>query len=71
MGSRSLSIFDKPGAAQQCIATKRARSNGAMQQTISPCIYRTSPLSSGVTLGNLQPGDRMPDARLNDGSRLR
>jgi hypothetical protein len=32
--------------------------------------YRTSSLSSGVTLGNLHPGDRMPDSRLNDGSRL-
>ena len=32
--------------------------------------YRTSPLSSGVTLGSLQPGDRMPDARLSDGTRL-
>jgi 2-polyprenyl-6-methoxyphenol hydroxylase-like FAD-dependent oxidoreductase len=32
--------------------------------------YRTSPLSSGVTLGSLHPGDRIPDARLDDGSRL-
>ena len=32
--------------------------------------YRKSPLSSGATLGSLHPGDRMPDARLNDGSRL-
>jgi 2-polyprenyl-6-methoxyphenol hydroxylase-like FAD-dependent oxidoreductase len=32
--------------------------------------YRTSPLSSGVALGRLRPGDRMPDARLPDGSRL-
>ena len=32
--------------------------------------YRTSSLSSGVTLGRLRPGDRMPDARLDDGSRL-
>ena len=32
--------------------------------------YRTSPLSSGVTLGSLHPGDRMPDARLDDGKRL-
>ena len=32
--------------------------------------YRTSPLSSGVTLGGLHPGDRMPDLRLEDGSRL-
>jgi 2-polyprenyl-6-methoxyphenol hydroxylase-like FAD-dependent oxidoreductase len=32
--------------------------------------YRSSPLSSGVALGNLHPGDRMPDARLADGSRL-
>jgi 2-polyprenyl-6-methoxyphenol hydroxylase-like FAD-dependent oxidoreductase len=32
--------------------------------------YRTSFLSSGVALGNLHPGDRMPDARLEDGTRL-
>jgi 2-polyprenyl-6-methoxyphenol hydroxylase-like FAD-dependent oxidoreductase len=32
--------------------------------------YRTSPLSSGITFGGLHPGDRMPDARLEDGSRL-
>jgi 2-polyprenyl-6-methoxyphenol hydroxylase-like FAD-dependent oxidoreductase len=32
--------------------------------------YRTSPLSSGDTLGSLHPGDRIPDARLDDGSRL-
>jgi 2-polyprenyl-6-methoxyphenol hydroxylase-like FAD-dependent oxidoreductase len=32
--------------------------------------YRSSPLSSGFPLGNLHPGDRMPDARLEDGSRL-
>ena len=27
-------------------------------------------MSSGVTLGSLHPGDRMPDLRLADGSRL-
>ena len=32
--------------------------------------YRKSPLSSGITLGSLHPGDRMPDARLDDGGRL-
>jgi 2-polyprenyl-6-methoxyphenol hydroxylase-like FAD-dependent oxidoreductase len=32
--------------------------------------YRSSSLSSGVALGNLHPGDRMPDARLEDGTRL-
>ena len=32
--------------------------------------YRTSPLSSGVALGSLHPGDHMPDGRLDDGSRL-
>jgi|SRR5262245_49861249 len=32
--------------------------------------YRTSPLSSGATVGSLHPGDRMPDARLDDGKRL-
>ena len=32
--------------------------------------YRDSSLSSGDALGTLHPGDRMPDARLADGSRL-
>lgn len=32
--------------------------------------YRSSSLSSGNALGSLQPGDRMPDIRLADGSRL-
>lgn len=32
--------------------------------------YRSSSLSSGDVLGNLHPGDRMPDIRLADGSRL-
>ena len=32
--------------------------------------YRTSPLSVGAPMGSLHPGDRMPDARLDDGSRL-
>jgi 2-polyprenyl-6-methoxyphenol hydroxylase-like FAD-dependent oxidoreductase len=32
--------------------------------------YRTSPLSSGDRFGKLRPGDRMPDVRLTDGSRL-
>ena len=32
--------------------------------------YRLSGLSSGDALGSLRPGDRMPDARLEDGSRL-
>jgi hypothetical protein len=32
--------------------------------------YRTSPLSSGDTFGKLHPGDRMPDLRLPDGSKL-
>jgi len=32
--------------------------------------YRTSPLSSGKAFGKLFPGDRMPDVRLTDGSRL-
>lgn len=32
--------------------------------------YRTSSLSSGAAMGILHPGDRMPDGRLTDGSRL-
>ena len=32
--------------------------------------YRTSSLSTGVSIGSLHPGDRMPDGRLEDGGRL-
>jgi len=32
--------------------------------------YRNSPLSVGTPFGRVYPGDRMPDARLDDGSRL-
>jgi 2-polyprenyl-6-methoxyphenol hydroxylase-like FAD-dependent oxidoreductase len=32
--------------------------------------YRSSALSSGKSLGGLHPGDRMPDVRLADGTRL-
>jgi 2-polyprenyl-6-methoxyphenol hydroxylase-like FAD-dependent oxidoreductase len=32
--------------------------------------YRSSPLSTGTPLGQLHPGDRMPDALLEDGTRL-
>jgi 2-polyprenyl-6-methoxyphenol hydroxylase-like FAD-dependent oxidoreductase len=32
--------------------------------------YRRSPLSSGKPWGQLHPGDRMPDVRLSDGTRL-
>ncbi len=32
--------------------------------------YRDSPLSTGTPSGGLHPGDRMPDARLDDGGRL-
>lgn len=32
--------------------------------------YRTSSLSTGAPIGGLHPGDRMPDGRLKDGSRL-
>jgi hypothetical protein len=31
--------------------------------------YRDSPLSTGAPLGKLHPGDRIPDARLPDGTR--
>jgi 2-polyprenyl-6-methoxyphenol hydroxylase-like FAD-dependent oxidoreductase len=32
--------------------------------------YRTSSLSTGIPIGSLHPGDRMPDGRLKDNSRL-
>jgi 2-polyprenyl-6-methoxyphenol hydroxylase-like FAD-dependent oxidoreductase len=43
------------------------RGNATNQLTLH---YRNSLLSSGTSVGSLHPGDRMPDARLDDGSRL-
>jgi 2-polyprenyl-6-methoxyphenol hydroxylase-like FAD-dependent oxidoreductase len=48
---------------------KRSIKRGAATNQLA-LHYRTSPLSSGVTYGSLHPGDRMPDARCADGSRL-
>src|SRR5580658_2368701 len=56
------------GLSKRLLQTRSIKRGDATNQLALH--YRTSPLSSGVTLGNLHPGDRMPDARLPDGSRL-
>jgi 2-polyprenyl-6-methoxyphenol hydroxylase-like FAD-dependent oxidoreductase len=48
---------------------KRSIKRGALTDQLG-LHYRQSPLSSGKSLGNLYPGDRMPDLPLPDGSRL-
>ena len=48
---------------------KRSMKRGALTDQLG-LHYRTSPLSSGRALADLQPGDRMPDVSLADGSRL-
>ena len=48
---------------------KRSLKRGALTDQLG-LHYRDSSLSSGKALGNLHPGDRMPDIPLADGSRL-
>ncbi len=48
---------------------KRSVKRGAITDQLG-LHYRNSHLSSGHALANLQPGDRMPDISLADGSRL-
>jgi 2-polyprenyl-6-methoxyphenol hydroxylase-like FAD-dependent oxidoreductase len=48
---------------------KRSIKRGALTDQLG-LHYRGSSLSSGYALGNLHPGDRMPDVSLADGSRL-
>lgn len=48
---------------------KRAIKRGVLTDQLG-LHYRGSSLSSGHSLGNLHPGDRMPDVPLADGSRL-
>jgi len=48
---------------------KRAIKRGVLTDQLG-LHYRGSSLSSGNSLGNLHPGDRMPDVPLADGSRL-
>jgi 2-polyprenyl-6-methoxyphenol hydroxylase-like FAD-dependent oxidoreductase len=56
------------GLSKRLLQTRSIKRGDATNQLALH--YRTSPLSSGVMLGNLHPDDRMPDARLDDGSRL-
>jgi 2-polyprenyl-6-methoxyphenol hydroxylase-like FAD-dependent oxidoreductase len=56
------------GLSKQLHQTRSIRRGKATDQL--GLSYRDSPLSSGATFGGLHPGDRMPDLRLEDGSRL-
>ena len=56
------------GLSKRLLQTRSIKRGDATNQLALH--YRWSPLSSGVPLGNLHPGDRMPNARLEDGSRL-
>ncbi len=56
------------GLSQRLYQTRSIKRGDATNQLAIN--YRTSPLSSGITFGTVQPGDRMPDARLEDGSTL-
>jgi 2-polyprenyl-6-methoxyphenol hydroxylase-like FAD-dependent oxidoreductase len=56
------------GLSKHLHQTRSIKRGGATNQLALN--YRTSPLSSGVAFGDLYPGDRMPDARLDDGRRL-
>jgi 2-polyprenyl-6-methoxyphenol hydroxylase-like FAD-dependent oxidoreductase len=56
------------GLSKRLLKTRSIKRGDATNQLALH--YRSSPLSSGIALGSLHPGDRMPDARLEDGSRL-
>jgi hypothetical protein len=56
------------GLSKRLYQTKSIKRGDATNQLALH--YRTSSLSSGEPLGSLHPGDRMPDVRLADGSRL-
>jgi hypothetical protein len=56
------------GLSKRLLQTRSIKRGDATNQLALH--YRTSPLSSGVAFGSLHPGDRMPDARLDDGGRL-
>ena len=56
------------GLSKRLYRTKSLKRGDATNQLALH--YRTSPLSAGSALGSLHPGDRMPDARLDDGNRL-
>jgi 2-polyprenyl-6-methoxyphenol hydroxylase-like FAD-dependent oxidoreductase len=56
------------GLSKRLLQTRSIKRGDATNQLALH--YRTSSLSSGEALGGLYPGDRMPDVRLADGSRL-
>lgn len=56
------------GLSKRLYRMKTIKRGGATNQLALH--YRSSPLSSGAAHEGLQPGDRMPDGRLDDGSRL-
>jgi len=56
------------GLSKRLLETRSIKRGDATNQLALH--YRSSSLSSGEALGNLHPGDRMPDFRLADGSRL-
>jgi 2-polyprenyl-6-methoxyphenol hydroxylase-like FAD-dependent oxidoreductase len=56
------------GLSKHLLQTRSIKRGDATNQLLLH--YRSSPLSSGIALGSLHPGDRMPDARLEDGTRL-
>jgi hypothetical protein len=56
------------GLSKRLLQTRSIKRGDATNQLALH--YRTSALSSGQVLAGLHPGDRMPDVRLADGSRL-
>lgn len=56
------------GLSKRLLKTRSIKRGDATNQLALH--YRSSPLSTGAPLGKLHPGDRMPDARLADGTRL-
>jgi 2-polyprenyl-6-methoxyphenol hydroxylase-like FAD-dependent oxidoreductase len=56
------------GLSKRLLQTRSIRRSDATNQLALH--YRASPLASGVRVGDMHPGDRMPDTRLADGSRL-
>ena len=56
------------GLSKHLHVTRSLKRGDATQQLLLH--YRGSSLSSGEAFGGLHPGDRIPDARLDDGSRL-
>jgi len=56
------------GLSKQIYRTRSLKRGGATNQL--RLHYRTSVLSTGKPLGRLHPGDRMPDVKLADGTRL-